>query len=131
MIKNLLSFIRSLTASNSGSAAPTLTVTEGERRLKEAKKGLETARKDYAEGRFSGHPEEALETIEDFEVEVRILTKAKKRGWKSDPKVINEIEYDIHRQREYMSARSYSPAEIASDLEWRHEQLEDAHKGLR
>jgi hypothetical protein len=104
---------------------------KGEKRLREVKEDLSSLRKDYANGNFAGHPEEMLEAIEDFEKLERILTKAKRRGWTPDAKVIKEIEYDIQKQTEYMMSQSYSQTEIDSEIACRQEDLKEALIGLR
>jgi hypothetical protein len=43
-----------------------------------------SARKDYREGNFSGHPDEQLELIDGYLDMVRLLNIAQKRNWKVD-----------------------------------------------
>ena len=130
MIKNLMSFIRKTNPSTSAAVINPVAL-EGAKRLKEAQQGLAQARKDYANHAFSGHPEEMLETIEDFERVVNRLTKAKKRGWTPSEGVIKEAEHDIEMQTQFMIAHNYSQAEIDSELDWRSKVLEEARQGLR
>lgn len=110
---------------------PHKVVGEGEKRLRDVTKQLTSLREEYDHGKFSGNPEETLETISDFETLKRTLIKAKRRGWTPNAKVINAIHHDIQNQTEYMKMHSYSPAEINSEIEWRQVELEEALIGLR
>jgi hypothetical protein len=103
----------------------------GEKRLREVQEELSSLRKDYADGKFFGHPEDMEETLADFEELERTLTKAKRRGWTPDSKVIDEISHDIRKQGEYMVAKSYSQEEIDQELSWRYQNLKEALIGLR
>lgn len=104
---------------------------EGERRLAETRKKLNELRSAYAIGRFSGHPEEMLEMIEDYEIIERDLAKAKRRGWIPDINVINAIKEDRDKQKEYMLGKSYPESAIAVEMSYREEQLAEAIIGLR
>jgi hypothetical protein len=105
---------------------------EGERRLAEVRSKLNELRSNYAVGRFSGHPEEMLEMIEDSEIVERRLLKAKRRGWLPDTKVINDIKDDMDQQKEYMLSKSYySASDIEAEMTYREEQLAEAIIGLR
>lgn len=129
MFKNLF---KSLTAKIAAKSAPLSPVAkEGEERLQEAKLKLSELRADYAKGKFSGHPEEMLEMIEDYENAERVLIKAKKRGWVPSEAVISEIKEDIENQKTYMVSQSYSQPEIDNEVEWRSEKLKEALAGLR
>ena len=121
MFKNLF---KSLTAK-------TTAKKEGEVRLKAAKRKLSELRKAYSKGEFSGHPEEMLEMIEDYESIERTLTKAKKRGWVPDETVVSEIREDIEKQKEYMKGKGYPQSDIDNEIAWRDKKLAEALLGLR
>lgn len=111
--------------------AKTAAKKEGEARLKAAKRKLSELRKAYSKGEFSGHPEEMLEMIEDYESIERTLTNAKKRGWVPDAAVIDGIREDIEKQKEYMKGKSYPQSAIDDEVAWRGKKLEEAILGLR
>lgn len=104
---------------------------EGESRLQATKLKLSELRDAYSKGKFSGHPEDMLEMIEDYESIERTQTKAKKRGWVPDEAVISEIREDIEKQKEYMKGKSYPQSAINNEILWRSEKLEEALLGLR
>lgn len=130
MFKNLFKSLIVKSAAKAGAPLNPV-VKEGEKRLKETKQKLNGLRSDYAKGNFSGHPEDMLEMIEDYESIERVLLKAKKRGWVPSDAVINEVKEDIENQKAYMLSKSYSQSEIDNEIEWRNTKLGEALSGLR
>lgn len=75
---------------------------EGNKVIKQAENDHAFTLKLYANGNYSGHPEEILEQIETTREFIKKTQAAKTRGWVPDPEIISMYESKF----EYFKANS-------------------------
>lgn len=110
---------------------PISTSKEGEKRLKATTNEYLKLKSQYLSGKYSGHPEDMLEAIDNAEHKMAVLTKAKKRGWTPDAELVKQLELQAIEDAEFLDSSSYSQESIDLIKSNNQTRLEEARRGLR